>query len=156
MRITDVVVNWLENEEWQERPEVGEDEQASSLGFSMAVSDDFAVKGYFEVSEKIGMFKLFMYFFDSKIPDTKIDEVVKWTNMVNISLGIGHLAVKLDDCVLRYYAAIDVEDAAFEPAHVENIVNAGIGAMRSSLPQFMAICFGGKTAEEALKIEPDD
>lgn len=155
MRMTDVVVQWLEKSEWEERPEVDEEKQTSSLGFSMSVSEDFSVKSYFEVAEKGGMFKLFMYFLDSKIPATKLDEVVRWANMANIGLALGHLVVIPDDRVLRFYAAIDVEDAEFEPAHIENILNAGVRTMKYSLPQYMAICFGGKTAEEAMEIEPE-
>jgi len=79
---------------------------------------------------------------------------LKWVNMVNIGTSLGYLAVVRNDRVLMYYAYIDVEDAGFEPAHIENILNAGIRTMKHRLPQFMAICFGGKTAEEALEIKP--
>lgn len=60
-----------------------------------------------------------------------------------------------DNRQLRFYAAIDVEDAAIEPQHISNMMGAGLRTMARCLPQFMAICFGGKTAEEALEIEPE-
>jgi len=73
------------------------------------------------------------------------------TNLVN---GIGALTV-MRDRTLRYYAAIDVEDAAFEPQHISNLLGVGLRTMESRHPQFMAICFGGKSAEEAFEIEPE-
>ena len=153
MRLTGTVIQWLENEEWEERPEVDEEKLTSSLGFKHTVSDDFSVQCYFEVAEKAGFFKLFMYFLDSKIPASKIDEVVKWVNLVNIGLPVGHFVAIPDDRTLRFYAGIDVEDASFEPQHISNMLKAGLQNMEYRLPQFMAICFGGKTAEEALEIE---
>ena len=156
MRLTDVVVKWLEGEEWDERPDVDEENQTSSTSFSIQVSEDFSVKGYFDTNEKSCVIKLFLYFVDSKIPVSKLEEVLKWVNLVNIGLGIGQLAVIPDDRILRYYASIDVEDASLEPSHISNLMGAGFRVMEFRLPQFMAICFGGKTAEEALQIEPEE
>ncbi len=38
---------------------------------------------------------------------------------------------------------------------IANMVGSGLRTLEYRLPQFMAICFGGKTAEEALEIEPE-
>ena len=156
MRITDVIVQWLEIQEWEERPKVNEEKQTSSTGFDHSVNDDSSVTCYLDAAEKAGFIKLFMYFRDSKIPESKINEVIKFVNLVNEGIPIGHLTVISDDRVLRYYAAIDVEEAALEPRHISNLMGAGLRTMERRLPQFMAICFGGKTAEEALEIEPEE
>ena len=156
MRITDVIVQWLEMQEWEERPEVDEENQTSSTGFDHSVNDDFSVTGYLDAAEKAGFIKLFMYFNDTKIPASKIDEVIKFVNLVNVGIPIGLLAVIPSKKVLRFYAAIDVEEAALEPRHISNLMGAGLRTMERRLPQFMAICFGGKTAEEALEIEPEE
>ncbi len=155
MRLTNTLIEWLEAEKWEERPEVNEEDQTSSLSFTHSIGEDFSVTCHYELFEKPSIFKVFMYFQDSKIPVAKIDEVVKWVNMVNIGIPIGHFAVMNDDRVLRYYAGIDVEDAAFETKHISNMAGAGIQGLKYRLPQFMAICFGGKTAEEAFEIEPE-
>ena len=155
MRITDVVIEWLEEREWEERPEVNEEKQTSSTGFDYQVSDDFSVKCYLDAAENQGYIKLFMYFLDTKIPESKIKEVTKFVNMVNLGIGVGHLVVIPDDRCLRYYAGIDVEDAALEPRHISNLLNAGLRTMEKRLPQLMAICFGGKSAEEVLELVPE-
>lgn len=154
MKITDVIVKWLEEREWEERPEVDEEEQTSSTSFVHNVGD-FSVKCFLDAKEKAGFFKLFMYFLDSKVPEKRLGEVLYFVNEVNQSLGIGALHLIEEDRVIRYFASIDVEDAAFEPKHISNMIGAGLGIMEYRLPQYMAICYGGKTAQEALEIEPE-
>ena len=155
MRITEVIVQWLEEREWEERPEVDEDELTSTTSFSHKVGD-FSVKCFLEAKEKAGFFKMFMYFFDSKVPEQRLGEVLAFVNAVNCMINVGALHLIEEDRVIRYYASVDVEDAAFEPQHISNMLGAGLGTMRYHLPQYMAICFGGKTAEEALQIEPEE
>ena len=155
MRITEVIVKWLEEQEWEERPEVDEEEQTSSTGFGHSISEDFSARCFLEAAEKAGFIKLYMYFDDSKIPASKVDEVIKYVNLVNVGIPIGLLSVLPEKKVLRFYAGIDVEEAALEPRHITNLLNAGLRTLELRLPQFMAICFGGKTAEEALEIEAE-
>ena len=154
-RITKVIQSWLKEMEWEEKPDIDDEENTSSTGFTYSVSDDFSVKCFLDAAEKAGFIKLFMYFLDSKIPESKITEVIKFANMVNIGIPIGHLAVITEDRQLRYYAAIDVDEAAFDTQHISNLIGAGLRTMKYRLPQFMAICFGGKSAEEAMEIEPE-
>jgi hypothetical protein len=71
----------------------------------------------------------------------------------NEIFSIGNIQLTPNERSIRFYAAIDVEDASFEPAHITNLINAGIGTLNQVLPKFMAICFGGKTAEEMLEDE---
>jgi hypothetical protein len=155
MRITEVIVKWLEEQEWEERPEVDEEEQTSSTGFGHSISEDFSARCFLEAAEKAGFIKLYMYFDDSKIPASKLDEVIKYVNLVNVGIPIGLLSVLPEKKVLRFYAGIDVEEAVLEPQHISNLLSAGLRTFELRLPQFMAICFGGKTADEAMEIEAE-
>lgn len=154
MKITDVIVKWLEEREWEERPEVDEEEQTSSTSFVHTVGD-FSVKCFLDAKEKTGFFKVYMYFLDSKMPEKHLNEVLIFVNKVNCMLNVGALQLIEDDRVARYFASVDVENAAFEPQHISNILGAGLRTMEYHLPQYMAICYGGKTAQEALEIEPE-
>jgi tetratricopeptide (TPR) repeat protein len=151
MRITSIIVQWFEEQEWEERPKVNEEKQTSSTGFGYQVSDDYSVKCYLDAAENQGNIKLLMYFNETKIPESKIKEATRFVNMVNVGIGIGHLVVIPDERCLRYYAGIDVENATLEPRHISNLLNAGLRTMEKRLPQLMAICFGGKSAEEAIE-----
>ncbi len=155
MRLTDTLITWLKQKEWEEEPEVNEEEQTSSTGFGFSVGD-FSLKCFFEASEQIEVFKIFMYFLDTKVPEKRLDEVQKLVNIASIRMLLGNIQLLRDDRVIRYYHAIDVEDAAFEPEHISNMLGAGVSAMKTYLPIYMAICFGGKTAEEALTEEQEE
>jgi hypothetical protein len=155
MRLTDTLVEWLVGAEWEERPEIDDENLTSSTEFKYRLDNDLSVKGFFEIVEKAGFFKLYMYFFDTKVPAAKLDEVIKYVNLVNIQTPVGSLIISPSERVIRFYTAIDFEDAAFELKHISNVLSAGLRTMELRLPQYMAICFGGKTAEEALEIEPE-
>ena len=151
MRITNVIVEWLKEKGWEERPVVDEENQSSSTGFLYNINDDLSVTCFLDAAEKAEFIKLTMYFLDPKIPTARIDEVIKYTNEVNVINVVGQLAV-MNDKTLRWYTGIDVEGAAIEPRLIENLLGAGLSTLERRLPQFMAVCFAGKTAEEALEI----
>lgn len=154
MRITGAIVEWLKEKGWEERPEVNEENQSSSTGFLYNVADDLSVRCFFDAAEKAGFITLTMYFIDPKIPVSRIDEVTKYTNEVNVRNVFGQLAV-MKDKTLRWYSGIDVEGATIETRLIENMLGAGLSTLERRLPQFMAVCFSGKTAEEALEIEAE-
>jgi len=152
MRLTDTLITWLKKEEWDEVPEFDEEQQTSSVSFSTSVGD-FSIKCWFDISEKAEVFKVFMYFLDTKVPEKRLDEVQKFVTAVSVGMMLGNLQLLTEQRTIRFYHAIDVEDAAFEPAHITNMLKAGLRTMDETLPKYMAICFGGKTAEEVLATE---
>lgn len=156
MPLTDVIIEWLKEKEWEERPNIHEAGRDSTTEWFHKINEDFAVLCYLEADEDNGVIKLFMYFNDSKIPATKIKEATKFANLVNVITPIGHLAVVTGDSrVLRYYASIAMDGVQLETRHISNLLDAGFRTMESRLPQLMAICVGGKTAEEAIELEPE-
>ena len=87
------------------------------------------------------------------MPDKKLDEVQKFVTAVSNGMLLGNLQLLREDRTLRYYNAIDVENASFEPAHITNVLNAGLRAMENCLPKYVAICFGDTTTDEVLADE---
>jgi hypothetical protein len=149
MRLTETLKQWLVEQEWNEVPEIDVDNQTSSTGFGFTVGD-FSLKCWFDINEKTQVCKFFAYFLDTKAPEKKLDEVQKFVTAVSNGMVLGNLQLLHEDRTIRYYNAIDVENATFEPAHIQNLLNAGLHAMDNWLPKYVAICFGGKTAEEVL------
>jgi len=98
---------------------------------------------------------MFVYFFDVKFPAAKLPEVLTWANAVNRNYAVGAIHVLTEDRQIRCYHGMDFEDAEFEPQHIQNMFHLMTSLMEYRLPQFMAICFGGKSAEKALEIEPE-
>jgi hypothetical protein len=149
MRLTETLQQWLTDQEWGDQPEINEEEQTSSTNFGLTI-DDVNLDCYFEIMESGQLFKLYMYCKDVKVPEKRLEEMQKFICQYNKAFYMGQLQLFAESRLMRYYNAIDVEDAAFEPQHISNILNAGISALRSTLPKYMAICFGGKTADEVL------
>lgn len=157
MIMTDVVTQWLIEQEWEERPEIDEENQTSSTSFGYGISEDLGVKVFFEVMERAGFFKLFMYDFDHKIPANKIPKVIEWANLVNIRVPVGHIVVMMGDArCLRFYVGMDFENATFEPAHISNMLSAAAREMARRIPQMLAICFGNLSPEDAVDYDPDE
>ena len=152
MRLTETLKQWLKEKEWTEEPEINEENQTSSTSFNFDLGDH-TVNCWFEINEQQEVFKLYMYFLASKAPEDKLDEVQKFISAKSVDMLLGHLQLLRDERVIRYYNAIDVENASFEPAHITNMLNAGLHTMRNQLPSYMEICFGGKTADEVLAEE---
>jgi hypothetical protein len=150
MRLTSVMTQWLKQEEWQDQPEVAEDQKSSSLGFGYGIGD-FSLKCWFDANEPGEIFKLYMYYRDAKIPEKRMDEVKELLIGYAPRVYSGALHLLADDRQIRYLNAIDVEQASFEPAHISGLLRAGSNVMEDLLPRFMAVCFGGKTAQEALE-----
>lgn len=152
MRLTNTVKQWFAEKEWSEEPEIDEQQQTSSTDFSIATGD-FKLKFFFEVMERGEIFRIYAYFIDAKVPEKKLDEVQKLITEISSQMVLGCLQLIRNERVIRYYAAINVENAAFEPAHITNLLNAGLNTMTSTLPRYMAVCFADKSAEEALEME---
>ena len=152
MRLTETLKQWLKEEEWTEEPEIDEEKQTSSTSFNFDLGDH-TVNCWFEINEQQEVFKLYMYFLASKAPEDKLDEVQKFISAKSVDMLLGHLQLLRDERVIRYYNAIDVENASFEPAHITNMLNAGLTTMRNQLPNYITICFGSKTADEVLAEE---
>ena len=150
MRLTDVLQQWLTQEEWEEQPEVGEDGTSSSTGFGYGLGD-FSLKCWFDVNETGEIFKIFMYYRDSKVPEKRLDEIRTLVTDYAPQMYSGTIHLLSDSRTIRYFNAIDVEGASFEPAHISGLLRAGGSTMSDFLPRFMAVCFGGKTAAEAME-----
>ncbi len=152
MRLTNTLKQWLAEKEWSEEPEIDEEKQTSTT-VSGITTGDFKLKLFFEVMEKGEVFKIYAYFLDTKVPEKKLDEVQKLITAVSSQMIVGTLHLLREERVIRYYGSIDVENAAFEPAHITNLLRAGLHTMEHNLPRYMAVCFGSKTADETLEMD---
>jgi hypothetical protein len=149
MRLTNVVQEWFTERKWEEKPEYDEENQKSTIGFDWSI-DDFGLKCFFEADEAMQTFKIFIYYAEPKVPEKRLEEVKRFVYLINNNSGFGQLNLLENDRVIRYYDAIDVENASFEPAHITNMVNAGVNILKFVIPKYMAVCFGSKSAADAM------
>lgn len=153
MRLTGVIQQWLTEQEWEDEVEFDEEKQKGAVAFNYSMGD-FDLKCFMDAYEKLETLKLFMYFIEPKAPEKRMEEVKQFVYLANNDyLGLGQLNLIEKDRVIRYFNAIDVENASFEPAHITNMFNAGVNSMSVLVPKYMAVCFGGKTAAESMSDE---
>jgi hypothetical protein len=147
-RLTDVVREWIRLQEWDDKPELDEAEGTSVTGFGK--EEEYRV--FLDVDERHEVFRVFRYLDSLKIPAKRLGEANEAMRQLNLRNIIGRIQIVVEDdgeSVVRYYHAIDVENASFEVNHIKNMLIAAKVRLELCLPQFAAIC-EGKSAEEAL------
>ncbi len=147
-RLTDVVRAWLKEMEWDDEPELDNQNGKSSTSLSIGL-EDYSVKVFCEVVEPIEVFQLFMYYFDLKITPKRIGAAREFVEQVNLGmlLGQGQIPISEDVGTLRYLSSVDVEQAAFEPRHISNMLFAAETFMKKRIPQIESICKGKSPAD---------
>ena len=155
MRILEGLKSWLAEMEWEVETTVNEEDQSSSSVFGYQAGDDFECSGYFDTAEEAGLFKLFLYP-KITVPEKQLDAVHVLVNAFNLGTTIGNFQLMADKRRVRYYSAVDVENADFSPALIANIVSAADWQLKDKLPRRVGVCFGGMTPEQAMEMEIED
>ncbi len=139
MRLTNTLQQWLTEQKWDLKPEIDAKNKTSSIAFTCTI-DDFKLSCDFEIDEKSGLVKFYMHFLEKEIPDSLFDKVqLMCTEETNRALLGGVWALKKRK-IIFYTSAIDVNNAAFDTNHINNLMNAGVNFMRHFLPKFVEIC----------------
>ena len=81
-----------------------------------------------------------------------MDAVYELVNAMNVEMPIGTFHVLSEKRRVRFYAAIDVEDAEFSAAMIHNLMGAVGRQLADKLPRLAALCFGGKSVAEAMEM----
>ena len=152
-RLTDVVREWIKLGKWEKQLETELDdmEGTSSTGFNVR-SDNYEYTGYLDANERHEVFQLFLYPNEIEIPAKRLGEANELMRQLNLKTWLGHFQIFVQDDGggrIRNYQAIDVEDASFEPQHIQNMLDRATENMGRCLPRLAAIC-DGKSAEEVL------
>jgi len=150
MRLTNIVTKWFEDQEWEERPDINEDENTSSSQFTYSTGD-YSIVCFLDVNEKLGFFTIFSYYFDIKVPEKKIDEIKQLLALLNDGrFSMGSLYYREDHRIVYYKQAMDFENATFEPQHISNMLDAASAIMKLTIPKVLSICFSEKSAEQVV------
>ena len=141
MRITSAWQDWLTEQEWEEKPTIDEENQASQTVFGYG-SEDLSASCFVEIDEGQNRFKLFAY---PRIKITADDraKVLEVIADINCRQILGRLEL-MPDNTLRYYACIDVEDADISVALIGNVM-ADLGRQfKKHLPDLVANALQGE------------
>ena len=100
MRLTETLQQWLQDQEWEEQPEIDEENQTSSTRFGFTVSD-INLDSYFDISEQGQLFKIYMYSKEVKVPEKRLDEIQKFTCEYSKFFFVGQLQLLREQRMLR-------------------------------------------------------
>ena len=87
---------------WEERPDINDEKQTSSTSFGYNIGD-FSVDCWLDASEKLEIFKLYMYFSEPKVPFDRVDEITKFVSGVTNRLLMGSLQFLPEERVIQQF-----------------------------------------------------
>lgn len=151
-RLTKVIQIWLNENGWEEKPDIDNENNTSSTSFSYQL-DDYVLRGYLDANEDQEYVQVFMYYDDTEIPEERMEEVRNLIEILNLGSRFGSLHIIHESNVIRYYIAMDVGNATFEPQHITNMFAGGLSKMDFAIPRYMAVCFSGISAEKAMELD---
>lgn len=83
-------------------------------------------------------------------PESRL-EVAHFLTRINKRFKLGFLALDMDDGSLSFTLGYDLEGMSQSAKNVFNMIYIGLQAIERHFPIIMSICYGGKSAIEALK-----
>lgn len=146
-RLTDVVREWIKQQEWEDKPELD-----GAKGISSTKLHVNGNRIFLDVDEQQEVLRVFQYMDKLKIPAKRLGEANEFVLALNRGSLLGRIQLLIkddEDAIIRYFHSIDVEDASFEPQHIHNIVVAAEARVEWCLPRLTAIC-EGKAANDVL------
>ena len=91
-----------------------------------------------------------------RAPEAHRVKVAEYVARANYGLRIGNFEFDIRDGEVRYKVSVDVEGGTLTNTMIDNMVVAGLSTMDRYFDGFMMVCYGGKSAEEAIdEIESD-
>ena len=148
-RIIDTVQESLTSQDWHfernnERNLIKTGVKGKNASFTM----------YFDARED--QEQLFLYIMcPNHVPEDMRVAAAEFLTRVNYGLKIGNFEMDMDGGEVRYKVSVDVEGTTLTPIMVRNMLGCAIPMTDRYFPGLMAICYGGKSASDAIRqIEP--
>lgn len=137
MRITEAWQQWLTEHEWEDKPEIDEEEQTSTTRFGITLNE-ISATCFVEIAEKAGYFKLYAYP-EIEVDESKIGDLLKKIADDNKSKQVlGSLQLlQGEESKLRYYAGIDVDDAPISTQLIQNVLSDLSRVFERWLPEYL-------------------
>lgn len=144
-KILDTVEKWL-----KERDGKYEKDKKNNLIKIRVEGDHTAYHMVFAAKEKEQELILYVMFPDD-IPESKRLAVAEYLTRANYGLPIGNFQLDMDDGELRFKVGVDITGSDLVPTMLSNMVfSVAQPTMDKFYPGIMAICYGDKSAEEAI------
>ena len=146
-KLFDVAVEWLQEDDWSySESERDNGDKFSRSSYTGENSNFDLVLDAREASE---VFFVYVYF-PVKVPEKNRLIVSELLTRINFGLKIGNFELDMGDGEIRYKVSVDVEGSELVTKMVLNMVSAALSTSDSYFPAVMHVCYGNKTATEAI------
>ena len=147
MSLFDVAVQWLKEDDWNFTEH--ERENGDKWTRSGYTADNSKFELVLDAREDAQIFFVYVYF-PLKVPEKNRVAVAELVTRINYGIKIGNVELDMRDGEVRYKTSVDVEGSELVTKMVYNMVSASLSTSDTYFPAFMHICYGNKTAIEAL------
>ena len=146
-KLFDVAVEWLKEDDWSYSE--SERDNGDKYTRSSYSGDNSKFDLVLDAREETQIFFVYVYF-PLKVPEKHRLAVSELMTRINYGLRIGNFEFDMKDGEVRYKASIDVEGSELVTKMIHNMVRASLSTSNTYVPAVMHICYGNKTAIEAL------
>jgi hypothetical protein len=100
---------------------------------------------------------LFYVVMPVRTPEEQRLPMAEFITRANYGLRIGNFEMDFDDGEVRYKASLDFEGEALTDNLIRGVIYPAVQTMDRYLPGLLAVIYGGKTPEEAVReVEADE
>ncbi len=144
--LTTVVRNYLDKDGWNYEVSERNSHTVFSCGVTMKNAN---YRTIFDIKEARSQFGVFVYA-QVKVPERHRSAVAEYIARVNHRIYLGKCEIDMDDGEIRTVVTVDVTGSALSPEMVGIMENVAHRTMDHHYPGLMAICYGNRSAVEAL------
>lgn len=143
-RIIDTVQEWLTTDDWS----FDRDDERDLIRMGVrGRSASFRV--FFDAREEDE--QLFLYVLcPNHIPEDMRAAAAEFLTRANHGLKFGNFEMDMEAGEVRYKVSLDLEGTALTPVMVRRMMGHAIPVTDRYFPGLMAICYGGKSARDAI------
>ncbi len=141
-----VVRDYLDKGGWKYEASEQNGHSIFSCGVTMSNAQ---YRTIFDICEARTQFGVFVYA-QVMVPERHRATVAEYTARVNRQIYLGKLDIDMNDGEIRTVVTVDVEGSALSPEMVSLMENVAHRTMDHHYPGLMAICYGNRSATEAL------
>ena len=146
-KLFDVAVEWLKEDDWSYSEFTRDNgDKYTRSGYS---GDNSKFELVLDAREETQIFFVYVYF-PLKVPEKNRLAVSELMTRINYNLKIGNFEFDMKDGEIRYKTSVDIEGSELVTKMIHSMVSASLSTSDTYFPAVMHICYGNKTAVEAL------
>jgi len=149
MRLADKVQEWLNDREWDDKINLDEENQTSSVNFTYGINDQ-PFNMYIETDEERDFLKFYFYAPFNALSKKNVDCAVLF-NHINLNTSSGSMTLNSETGRIRWHHIIDVEETDPSVITINNAFHAGSNSFKKWFDEITEVALTKTTAQEIIE-----